>query len=67
MGAAKRSLDSKRAGKLLAGFTNAVLPGMGNCGIVPGLFLSQADELPRQAELGLVVDSELVPSALPHC
>ncbi len=64
VGEAKRSLDSKNAGRLLAGLASADLPGARDCDIVPVLFAPQADDLPRQNELGFVVDAESVFSAL---
>lgn len=64
VGEAIRSLDSKNVGRSLAGLANAALPGTRDCDIIPVLFAPQADDLPRQTELGFVVDAESVFSAL---
>lgn len=64
VGEARRSLDPKNVGRLLAGLANATLPGAKDCNIVPVLFVPQADDLHRQNELGFVVDAESVFSAL---
>ena len=64
VGEAKRSLDRNRATRLLAGLANADLPGVRKRDIVPVLFAQRANELPRQTELGFVVDAESVLSAL---
>ena len=64
IGEARGSLDSKNAGRLLAGLSNAALPGVKDCDIIPVLFAPKADDLPRQSEFGFVVDAESVFSAL---
>ena len=64
VGEAIRSLDPKNVGRSLAGLANAALPGTRHCDIIPVLFAPQADDLPRQTELGFVVDAESVFSAL---
>ncbi|MDE0623028.1 MAG: hypothetical protein OXH83_15300, partial [Bryobacterales bacterium] len=64
VGEARRSLDSQNAARLLAGLANAALPGARDCDIIPVLFAPQANDLPRQNELGFVVDAESVFSAL---
>ena len=64
VGEARLSLDSKNAGRLLAGLSNAALPGVKDCDIIPVLFAPKADDLPRQSEFGFVVDAESVFSAL---
>ncbi|MDE0263326.1 MAG: hypothetical protein OXJ37_13055 [Bryobacterales bacterium] len=64
VGEATRSLDSQNAARLLAGLANAALPGARDCDIIPVLFAPQANDLPRQNELGFVVDAESVFSAL---
>lgn len=64
VGEARGSLDSKNAGRLLAGLSSAALPGVKDCDIIPVLFAPKADDLPRQSEFGFVVDAEPVFSAL---
>ena len=64
VGEAKRSLDRNRAARLLAGLADADLPGVRERDIVPVLFVQRANELPRQTELGFVMDAESVLSAL---
>ena len=64
VGEAKGSLDSKNVGRLLVGLASAALPRTRDCDIVPVLFAPQADHLPRQNELGFVVDAESVFGAL---
>lgn len=64
VGEAKRSSDSKNAGRLLAALAHADLPGVSDCDIVPVLFVPEAEDVPRQHELGFVVDAESVFTAL---
>ena len=64
VGEARRSLDPKNAGRLLAALAHASLPGASDCDIVPVLFVPEAEGVPRQNELGFVVDAETVFSAL---
>lgn len=64
VGEARRSLDPKNAGRLLAALAHASLPGASDCDIVPVLFVPDAEGVPRQNELGFVVDAETVFSAL---
>ena len=64
VGEAKLSLDSRRAGRLLAAAASAALPGASDWDIAPVAFVPQAGELPRQTELGFVVDAESVLGAL---
>ena len=64
VGEARRSLDPKNAGRLLAGLAGASLPGVRDCDIVPVLFVPQAEEVPVQNELGFVVGARSVFGAL---
>jgi len=64
VGEAKLSLDSRQAGRLLAAAASAALPGANDWDIAPVAFVPQAGELPRQTELGFVVDAESVLGAL---
>lgn len=64
VGEARRSLDPNNARRLLAGLASVALPGAEDCDIIPVLFVPRADDLPRQNELGVVVDAESVFGAL---
>lgn len=64
VGEAKRSLDPKRSSRLLAGLARAALPGVRDCDIVPALFVPDSTGIPRQTELGYVIDAETLLGAL---